>query len=164
MSQWTHFLGTIQCSRSREAVEAALGKPVLWGDDDHLEYGTPEYEEWYENTWTAAFRNFGRGGIPMGSEGSVNWHFTKTGNGEYTAIGEGSLVAIEGDLRDFGEEESDITNSINWFLKACETLHARTAVLRIEVECGKTVLVEYDWGKAYTTVLRDRRPTGDAHE
>lgn len=165
MSQWTHFLGTVQCCGTEEEVEKAFGKPVLWNDISKLGYqcGTPEYDDYYKNVWYQAFKDFRLGrGIPMGSEGSVKWKFSDTHNidyddGEdYTAMGEGSLIAIEGDLRDFGDED-DIQKSIDWFVKGCNAIRARLATLYINAEWGDIILIEFTWGEVSKHVLRARK-------
>ena len=143
MSQWTHVIGTIQCSWTEEDAIELLGKPVLWSDTDDLEYGTPEYDSYYENVWRPAFDNFAKGkGIPMGSEGSVDWYFVKTK--DQNCLGEGSLIAIQGDLRDFGGEK-DIQGIIDWFVNAAK--HARFATLIIKDEYSdEYVHIVADWG------------------
>lgn len=145
MSQWTHMVGTIQCSWSKEQAEEYLGKPVLWEDCKKLgiKYGTPEYEDYMENVWCKAFKNWEEGkGIPMGSEGSVDWYFNETV--DENCIGMGSIIAIQGDLRDFGGEE-EIKMVTQWFINAA--IHARFAILVIRDEYSdEFVYVCVDWG------------------
>jgi len=147
MSQWTHVIGTIQCDKEDKFVVKALGKPVLWSDSDELEYGTPEYEDYDENVWKKAFEENRKGrGIPMGSEGSINYKITSTLE-ENDYAGEGTLVAIEGDLRDYGGEK-DVDFIIDWFTRGARELHARAAVLSIDDEWSdQFVVVYWDFGR-----------------
>ena len=155
MSQWTHFIGTIQYNGNYDDALKALGKPILWNDAKQLEYGTPQYKDYYTNVWRAAFKNFEAGqGIPMGSEGSINWKFSDTSVENENVLGEGALIAIEGDLRDFGENDDEINRSIAWFEKACQQLYARDAVLKIDVEFGPVLVIEWDGEKVRRTELR----------
>ena len=145
MSQWTHMVGVIQCSWTKEEAEKLLGKPVLW--DDHyklgLKYGTPEYKDYMDNVWGKAFTDWEDGhGIPMGSEGSVDWYFTKTV--DENCIGMGSIIAIQGDLRDFGGTY-DIEQTIQWFVNAAK--EARFASLVIKDEWSdEYIYIVADWG------------------
>lgn len=140
MSQWTHVVGAIQCSWTKEEAIEFLGKPVLWEDLKKLDlkYGTPEFEDYINNVWKKAFEANEMGfGIPMGSEGSIDWHFIET---ETNALGEGTMIAIEGDLRDFGGDE-EVQFIIDWFSKA--TKKARFA----------TLVVRDDWSDQYISVV-----------
>lgn len=139
MSQWTHIVGAIQCSWTEEEAIEKLGKPVLWDDGKAL-FGTSEWDGYYQNVWCKAFDDSAAGvGIPMGSEGSINWKYVSTD--EWYA-GAGTLIAIEGDLRDFGGE-NDINLIINWFTRAAKK--ARFATLTIKDE----------WLDEYITVICD---------
>jgi len=145
MSQWTHVVGSIQCSWSKDKATEFLGKPVLWNDHEDLEYGTPEFEDYFKNVWDKAFDDSEAGtGIPMGSEGSIDWHFIDVPSQEHT-LGEGSMIAIEGDLRDFGGEH-DIQIIINWFKRAAKK--ARFATLTIKDEYSdEYITLTYDWNR-----------------
>ena len=150
MSQWTHVIGSIQCCWSKKEALEKLGKPVLWDDCEKLgiKYGTPEFEDYSENVWRKAFKDNEKGeGIPMGSEGSIDWYFVNTANED--ALGEGTLIAIQGDLRDFGGKK-DIQVIINWFEKATE--HARFATLTIkDDDSPKYITLISDWGEFIIT-------------
>lgn len=140
MSFWTHFIGTMQfCARSYEDVEAVLGKPTLfhdvWDWDDDEERTEEEIDRRQEELWAPAFRAWRDGtGMPMGSEGSLNWKYIDTSKENDHVFGEGTLVAIEGDLRDFGCDIEDIRKSMLWFRSKCFALGTRTAVLRINAD------------------------------
>lgn len=132
MSRWTHVVGCIQCSWDYEKAEKCLGRPVLW--DDHnklgLKWDTPEYEDYFENVWKKAFEDNKKGeGIPMGSEGSLDWYFVQTKDEH--VLGEGSLIAIQGDLRDYGWED-EVEYIIKWFKRAA--FQSRFATLTINDE------------------------------
>lgn len=135
MSQWTHVIGTIQCSKEDDLVVKALGKPALWSDEI-------DYE-----TWKNAFEENRKGrGIPMGSEGSIHYKVIDTSE-KNDYVGEGTLVAIEGDLRDYGGEK-DIDFIIDWFTKGAQKLDARAAVLSIDDEWSdQFVVVYWDFGR-----------------
>ena len=140
MSRWTHVVGCIQCDWDYEEAEKRLGRPVLWGDTDELglQWGTPAYEDYSKNVWEKAFEDNEKGeGIPMGSEGSLDWYFVQTKDGH--VFGEGTLIAIEGDLRDYGSE-SEVEYIIKWFKRAA--FQSRFATLTIEDE----------WSDDYITV------------
>ena len=143
MSQWTHVIGSIQCSWTKEKAIELLGKPVLWNDAEKLgiKFGTPEWENYYDNVWAKAFENNRKGvGIPMGSEGSIDWYFSNTAD---DAIGEGSIISIEGDLRDFGGD-AGIKLIIDWFVRAAS--ESRFATLTIKDEFSEEyVNVIVDW-------------------
>lgn len=153
MSQWTHMVGTIQCSWSKEQAEEYLGKPVLWEDWSGIEFDTPEWKDYYENVWSAAFDKFENGeGIPMGSEGSVDWYFSET-NDDPSCLGMGGIIAIQGDLRDFGGEP-DIKKAIDWFVRAAKW--ARFATLTIKDEWStKYIHVIVDWGHIIIAEIKE---------
>ena len=152
MSQWTHVVGSIQCSWDKKQAIEKLGKPVLWQDADKFEYGTPEYKDYYENVWKKAFQDNKEGkGIPMGSEGSIDWYFIKT-NQEH-CLGEGTLISIQGDLRDFGgDEEVDLI--VNWFEKATEDARFATLTIKDEYSPNYITIITY-WGKCYVLKQND---------
>ena len=82
----------------------------------------------------------------MGSEGSINYKITSTLE-ENDYAGEGTLVAIEGDLRDYGGEK-DVDFIIDWFVRGARELHARAAVLSIDDEWSdQFVVVYWDFGR-----------------
>jgi len=151
MSQWTHMVGAIQCHWTEEEAIERLGKPVLWNDTKKrgIKYGTPEWSDYYENVWSAAFDKFEKGeGIPMGSEGSVDWYFSKT-NDDPSCLGMGGMIAIQGDLRDFGGDY-DIKKTIDWFVRAAKG--ARFATLTIKDEWStKYINVTISWGTVIIT-------------
>lgn len=158
MSQWTHVVGSITCSWTKEEAIEKLGKPVLWDDHRVFKYGTPEYEDYMKNIWEKAFDDSEKGvGIPMGSEGSIEWYFVEAPINEHT-LGEGSMVAIEGDLRDFGGE-ADIQIIINWFKKAVKDARFATLTIRDEYKDEYITLV-HEWG----TWNEIRYPTGEEGE
>lgn len=140
MSFWTHFIGTMQfCSHSYEEVEAVLGKPTLFRDvwtwDENEERTIEEINRRQEELWKPAFVAWREGtGMPMGSEGSINWKYVDTSKENENVFGEGTLVAIEGDLRDFGYDIEDIRKSLLWFRSKCFDLGARESVLRINAD------------------------------
>lgn len=139
MSFWTHFIGTMQfCSSSYEEVEAILGKPTLWPEFDyHLpkDEFMSQVEDFSNNIWMPAIEAWDNGtGMPMGSEGSINWKYSDTSKENKNVFGEGTLIAIEGDLRDFGADIEDIRKSMLWFRSKCFALGAREAVLRIQAD------------------------------
>lgn len=144
MSQWTHVVGSIQCSWTKDMATEFLGKPVLWDDHKAFKYGTPEFEDYFKNVWEKAFDDSEAGtGIPMGSEGSIDWHFIHNESKEHT-VGEGTMIAIEGDLRDFGGDK-DIQTIINWFERAAKK--ARFATLTIKDEWSEEYITfTYSWG------------------
>ena len=145
MSQWTHVVGAIQCSWTEEEAVEKLGKPVLWDDTNRLglKWGTPEYKDYSENVWKKAFEDNDKGeGIPMGSEGSLDWYFVQTKDKD--VIGEGSLIAIQGDLRDFGSEK-EVNFIIEWFKRA--TKKVRFATLTIQDDWSdEFITITSTWG------------------
>ena len=153
MSRWTHVIGSIQCGWQKDMATEFLGKPVLWDDHEDLEYGTPEYEDYFKNVWEKAFDDSDAGtGIPMGSEGSIDWHFIDVPSQEHT-LGEGSMIAIEGDLRDFGGDK-DIQTIINWFARVAK--EARFATLTIKDEWShEFITLTYYWGTMLETRYKD---------
>lgn len=149
MSFWTHFIGTMQfCARSYEDVEAVLGKPTLFEDvwrwDDWEDRTEEEIDRRQNELWVPAFEAWRNGtGMPMGSEGSINWRYVDTSRENDKVLGEGTLVAIEGDLRDFGDNIEDIKKSILWFRNKCFALGTRNAVLRIQADWYQFVIYGY---------------------
>lgn len=144
MSQWTHIVGAIQCHWDKETAIKRLGKPVLWDDAKRMgiKYDTPEYEDYYENTWAKAFQDNRDGcGIPMGSEGSIDWYFTKT---DEDYLGKGGMIAIQGDLRDYGGDKK-IQFIVDWFIRATEDVRFATLTIRDEYTT-EFVQVIVDWG------------------
>lgn len=159
MSQWTHVVGTIQCSWDEATAIEQLGKPVLWDDHRVFKYGTPEYEDYMENVWKKAFDDNEKGiGIPMGSEGSLDWYFVQTK--DENVLGEGSLIAIQGDLRDYGGE-TEVQYIIDWFIKAVGK--ARFATLTINDDYSdEYVTVTINWGDI--CIVHYKAEGGDNHE
>ena len=121
MSYWAHVCGCIRIDSLRlsendikkdsQRIEEVLGKIMQWdyeGDD------------------------YGKTKLPMGSEGSL----------EYSIIGNPDLshlaayvVAIWGDLRDYGEDIEDIQYIEDWFNNVCSEFIIRQAVLTITAGC-----------------------------
>ena len=150
MSQWTHVIGVIQTSPvTQEAVENAFGVPKTWKD---MWYHTERY-----------FRESPIE-IPRGSEGSIVWHLQDTvqkvnENDSQSVIGEGSIISIEGDLRDFGDCDEDVQQIAEWFINGCKKLNCpRWATLSIEVEYGNSYIIEVMW-KKYIIYRVDREQT-----
>lgn len=149
MSFWTHFIGTMQfCTHSYEEVEAILGKPTLfedvWGWDDDEERTEEEIHRRQNELWKPAFVAWRNGtGMPMGSEGSINWRYIDTSKENDRVFGEGTLVAIEGDLRDFGCDIEDIRKSMLWFRSKCFALGVRATTLRIQTEWYNFIIYGY---------------------
>lgn len=147
MSQWTHAIGTIQCRTcTKEEVERIMGKPVLWNDHLDIKYGTPKWEDYHKNVWCRAFEENEKGrGIPMGSEGSMEWYLVDTSKNNENVAGEGTLIAIEGDLRDYGGE-AEVQYIIQWFRKAVDELGGREAILKIHDEWTPySLVIMYNW-------------------
>jgi len=142
MSQWTHAIGTIQYSyRKPEELEKILGKPILWKDGLQFKYRSPEWEDFHQNVWCKAFDDNEKGcGIPMGSEGSLEWYFVDTSEANENVLGEGSLIAIEGDLRDYGGE-TEVNHIIKWFTNALVELGAREGILKIRDDWSSETII-----------------------
>ena len=131
-----------------------MGKPVEWPEfDDDLE--RDEYmrqvEDFSNHIWKPAFKNYREheDQMPMGSEGSLDWRYVDTNDINNRVIGKGSMIAIDGSLRDFGGEE-DVRKTVKWFVRCCNELYARYAVLVItdDMSSYKTTVI-YNWGTAY---------------
>ena len=142
MSQWTHVIGTIQyCYKKPEDLEKILGKPVLWKDALKFKYGSPEQEDFHQNVWCKAFDDNEKGrGIPMGSEGSLEWYFVDTSEANENVLGEGSLIVIEGDLRDYGGK-TEVNYIIKWFTNVLKELSAREGILKIRDEWSPEIII-----------------------
>lgn len=149
MSFWTHFIGTMQfCAHSYEEVEAILGKPTLfedvWGWDDEEERTEEEIHRRQKELWAPAFKAWRNGtGMPMGSEGSINWKYIDTSKENDRVLGEGTLVAIEGDLRDFGADIDEVKKSMLWFRSKCLALGVRATALRIQTDWYNFIVYGY---------------------
>jgi len=135
MSQWTHVIGVVQLHPvTQEEVENAFGIPKTWHDMWH---GT---ERFFRHANSAVK-------IPAGSEGSVVWHLQDTTeksdeDDAWHVLGEGSIISIEGDLRDFGETDEDVQEIAEWFIDGCKKLNPRWATLSIEVEFGNSYMID----------------------
>lgn len=150
MSQWTHVLGVVQLYPvKQERVENAFGIPKTWKDMWH------RTERYFRESPVK---------IPTGSEGSIVWYLQdtteKTDEGEnWTVLGEGSIIFIEGDLRDFGECDEDVQEIAEWFINGCKKLGGpRWATLSIEVEYGNSYVIDVTWDK-YIIHKVDRKET-----
>jgi hypothetical protein len=77
---------------------------------------------------------------PYGSEGSLKWKIMETKGSYINRFN----IAIWGDLRDYGEEESDIDKIKRWFQNVCrECGMVRDAVLHIHVEFKEGITLLY---------------------
>lgn len=120
MSQWTHVSGCIRVDglpmmTNERQVRSLLGTP---SSNPFLETGT--YEE--------------GSNIPGGSEGTMQYAITKAGDGMVLFT-----VAVWGDLRDFGEDDTKEIEA--WFARVAAVspqsgMMIRSAHLLVEVEYG----------------------------
>ena len=119
MSNWTHVAGIIRVDRIRVDDDAEeldfdeiLGKECLWDSS--------------RKVWDDASKNPDKY-MPMGSEGSLQksvWVNPNKGRVDsYT-------ISIFGDLRD----HDSISEIIDWFIKKCNLLWVRNAVITVENE------------------------------
>ena len=119
MSNWTHVAGIIRVDRIRVDDDAEeldfdeiLGKECLWDSS--------------RKVWDDALKNPDKY-MPMGSEGSLQksvWVNPNKGRVDsYT-------ISIFGDLRD----HDSISEIIDWFIKKCNLLWVRNAVITVENE------------------------------
>ena len=119
MSNWTHVAGIIRVDRIRVDDDAEeldfdeiLGKECLWDSS--------------RKVWDDALKNPDKY-MPMGSEGSLQksvWVNPNKGRVDsYT-------ISIFGDLRD----HDNISEIIDWFIKKCNLLWVRNAVITVENE------------------------------
>ena len=119
MSNWTHVAGIIRVDRIRVDDDAEeldfdkiLGKECLWNSS--------------RKVWDDALKNPDKY-MPMGSEGSLQksvWVNPNKGRVDsYT-------ISIFGDLRD----HDNISEIIDWFIKKCNLLWVRNAVITVENE------------------------------
>lgn len=119
MSNWTHVAGIIRVDRIRVDDDAEeldfdeiLGKECLWNSS--------------RKVWDDALKNPDKY-MPMGSEGSLQksvWVNPNKGRVDsYT-------ISIFGDLRD----HDSISEIIDWFIKKCNLLWVRSAVITVENE------------------------------
>ena len=154
MSYWTQVIGNIITSCSDyEKIESIMGKPVHWPKFDLnllKDKCIRQLNDFYDNIWQPAFERYDtyEDQLPMGSEGSIDWRYIDTNNINESVYGKGSMIAIDGSLRDFGGDE-DIRKTINWFIRCCNELNARYGVLAITDELGITDDMSY----YYTTVI-----------
>lgn len=152
MSQWTHVIGVIQLRPvKQEAVENALGVPKTWNDMIN------RTERYYRHA-ESSIR------IPAGSEGTITWHLQDTReeaeeDEHWHIADEGSLISIEGDLRDFGEDKEDVQQIAEWFINGCKKLGGvRWATLSIEVEFGNSYIIDVMWDQCVIQKV-DRKQT-----
>lgn len=141
MSQWTHVVGVIQLDPvTQEEVENALGVPKTWND---MVNRTKRYCRHLQSSVD----------IPTGSEGTIVWHLQDTTektkeDDSWNILGEGSIISIEGDLRNFGEYDEDVQEIAKWFIKGCKKLGSpRWATLSIEVEFGNSYIIDVMWDR-----------------
>lgn len=133
MSIWTHVIGTIQCEPStKDKLVAALGTPWKFGHLNETRFVGPH--------------------VPEGSEGSIQWTASHHGNSKWRVVGEGTVIAIEGDLRDYGDDIRDIKEVVDWFTHGCEALDARAGLLSISVEFGPQLVIKWDWDRKHSSI------------
>ena len=119
MSNWTHVAGIIRVDRIRVDDDAEeldfdeiLGKECLWDSS--------------RKVWDDALKNPDKY-MPMGSEGSLQKSvWVNPNKGHVTSY----TVSIFGDLRD----HDNISEIIDWFIKKCNLLWVRNAVITVENE------------------------------
>lgn len=115
MSIWTHVTGSFTTIDNAKTIKAALGEPFLYRIareiDNKYGYDSPESEE-YNKKWMDAFNNEQKGGIPMGSEGSLDYRIIKDRNFNPDEV----TVIVQGNLRDY-EEPGPIIKWIKGFSK-----------------------------------------------
>ena len=132
MSNWTHVAGIIRVDRIRVDDDAEeldfdeiLGKECLSDSPSKV--------------WDDALKNPDKY-MPMGSEGSLQksvWENPDRGCVDsYT-------VSIFGDLRD----HDSISEIIDWFIKKCNLLWIRNAVITVENELHGTKTYTYQWSE-----------------
>lgn len=119
MSNWTHVAGIIRVDRIRVDDDAEeldfdeiLGKECLWDSS--------------RKVWDDASKNPDKY-MPMGSEGSLQKSVWVNPNKGHVAS---YTVSIFGDLRD----HDSISEIIDWFIKKCNLLWVRNAVITVENE------------------------------
>lgn len=122
MSQWTHVCGCIRYDALRFVEEIDFTKVL----------GHPfRFDDFPDNPKEC--------GIPYGSEGSIQYKVITNPQIESLAA---YTVAVWGDLRDFGEES--VPKIEKWFEKiTAKPLCVRNAVMEVEVEYGKTHVLQY---------------------
>ena len=152
MSQWTHVVGVIQLDPvNQETVENALGVPLTWNDMMN------RTERFFRHAKSAVE-------IPAGSEGTIVWYLQDTtekkeGDESWNVLGEGSIISIEGDLRNFGECDEDVQEIAEWFINGCKKLVGpRWATLSIEVEFGNSYIIDVMWDQCIIQKV-DRKQT-----
>lgn len=123
MSEWTHVAGMIRVdsmcyehekdarwierNRKENILEGILGPILIWKDGDE------GYKEWKRITKVCK--------LPRGSEGSIQYKIiTNFDTESITAFD----IAIWGDLRDFGVDETH--NIQRWFYNLCAELERNT--------------------------------------
>ena len=126
MSQWTHVCGCIRYDTIR-----MQGLPYSTLNDIKRLIGNPVSYEDTEDKWDAC-------NVPCGSEGSIQFSYWSNPSVSSLAA---FTVAIFGDLRDFGNE--DVPKIREWFGKVTkrEGLIVRSAVLKIDVEYEKPIIL-----------------------
>lgn len=128
MSQWTHVHGIIRVDSMLGIISPGSPKDALKG----------------------CFEN-----APKGSEGPVGVHFTETRTHNSMSWG---FVALEGDLRDFGEV--DVPTIEAWLRKALDGFKAkqcfaRDFVVGVSVEYGPTIIY---YGNAESFEVKEFAP------
>ena len=138
MSKWTHLAGLVRIDYIGHLVNRfqPFGEKYII---DVFKEGRPMGSEigalLHVNHWKQCdIYELKRDAVDENCEGAAYW---------------GDL-SISADLRDFGEEKSDIDSVVEWFKKACVELcelykgaFIRQAILQIEVEYGNTFVVSY---------------------
>lgn len=136
MSQWTHVSGCIRID----------GMPQIAGTNNPMHdyaavLGRPSNDDYSLGGEHGPAEN-----IPAGSEGSIQYHATKAGNGLVW-----QTVAVWGDLRDFGAEDTPEIDA--WFARiVASPLMLRAASLLVEVESGVRYMLIADDEKAVRRV------------
>lgn len=137
MSQWTHVSGALRIDGLPQMGITPDLRSIL---------GQPSSNP-FDTSSDAPYRE--ASGIPAGSEGSIQYAINDAGDGLVW-----KTVAVWGDLRDFGEDD---THEINeWFARIVEAsslanaprtkLMLRTAHLLVEVEGGMRYVLIADNG------------------
>lgn len=128
MSQWTHVAGCIRIdslgggdiTKIYELVDK-FGRTCQFDD-------TPEIWE--------------RCNVPCGSEGSLQYKISRTGEKDSLDWG---LVVIWGDLRDF----DDADEILQWLEKACAGKMIRGCAVKIDVEYSQSYLIHDENDKLF---------------
>lgn len=125
MSQWTHVSGCIRVDGMPQIIPLSDPSHDITGA-----LGIPS-----SNDWLPGRRYREAKDIPGGSEGSIQYAITDAGNGLVW-----KTVAIWGDLRDFGIEDTPQIDA--WFARIVDSpLMLRAAALLVEIEGNSSYLL-----------------------